>query len=930
MEQQGNVKCSRCDGTGRISRLKLRLVRFWTCPKCGGTGWTASSGALQASPSPGTARSTPQSQAQLLQAEAQLLRALAAALPPSEHAEEVVAAAARIQAVAAAITAEQQLSPGAGFARESSLGEGARRFSAGGDSLVPPSVLQRCATDPEHAFQPGAAAERTAALMAAMLQRGDLGADGELTLGALRRAADTDPQVAALVGWGRCEGALDTLGTDDTVTAHDLTDYFTALTLFERLCAGGAAPDGIVPQHVLREVLRSDAAAAQALGLPPNPSGFHCRALYDEIAGGQWGADGVAHVVVSTAPLPADASLPPPSCHSNSGHLSDGGSLPQVISGIRFVSADRREHEVGVVAEADCAHRFELRPGEWIVEVRGRAAGGLTHGVQFVTNTGRASDWLGGRSGSQFSFRAKAGSAVLAVRQRGSPADWPLIGWIDDRGSGTGDGAGFTFLQLLSHLTSRVAEQRGPQLAAALTDPEDVANCLFDLLPPPAPDGTVSLPAVAEAIAQDEVLRLELNFPLSRGQLALRRHLMGPGAVWESERIPENRVREFIHLRCIFNAIDSNGSGYIDPTEFGEAMRTQALSAALKVPPQDAADVFTLVDKDRSGAVTFAEFAKHFAGQLADMRGIDWSCSSPAGGPAAGQRYQLVRRLGEGSFGVTYLAKRLPDGLPLALKRQKPPAPGQQWDSSAERAAWEAEAVMLQRLKHPHIVRFVEAVWQDGLLDIVMEYAGGGDLSTRLAGGPIPVSTAARYFRETAEAVRYLHDRRVIHRDIKPGNIFLTEGNSIKLGDVGLTQKVAAGRERLREVCGTWQYCAPELMRLWVKLDEGGDCGSGDYSYGVDCYALGCVLYELGTRRKVFPDLDDDGSPLSGEALLRIEQRIMDGDGCPLDSPLWCRHAVEGLLDPDSERRMSADEALRILAPPTAQADPAVLSDASG
>lgn len=692
------------------------------------------------------------------------------------------------------------------------------------------------------------------------------------------------------------------------------------MAVFDRFLVTGSVVDGIdgglVPFETLRTALR-EPAVATSVGLPPHPSDRLCRAWWDEATGGGRGADGIstARACVRNAP---DGQL--------------------FVSGVRFTLQDGREHDYGIYGNDPSEWRsFDLLPGEWLVEVRGRSERGVTRALQFVSSHGRRSEWCGrpagaARGAAPFSFRVTVGRAIAALGESCVlPAEHHLgqqlglmIAWVADRPAGAeAEPRGLSFRALLRHLTRRVADVRERDLrpCAVRPAPELVAAQLFESLPAPGADGAVPFRAVCDALAALSALRLELNWPLSTGELSLRRHLLpDPGADADAARVDAGRLREFIRIRCLFNYIDEDGSGYIDQAEFGDALSQSTLATALGVPADSAASLFTELDADRSLAVVFDEFARRFAGRLPPPEESEAAWSGIGGDQneqsIATDRYEVIKPLGEGHFGVTSLVRRRSDGVLFAMKQQK------QGGSVGTQREWKQEAVMLKRLKHRHIVRLVDVAWQpDGRLDIVMEFAEGGELKRVVAQGPVDPASGQRYIHEALDAVRYLHDRRVLHRDIKPENIFLTAGGSVKLGDVGLTRKLSAGQEGMREVMSTIVYMAPELLQM---MDTGMHSRGYEYSYPVDCWALGCVLYELATGTMVFPSARPDGSPLPPDEWHQHKMRVIGGDGCPTDIPEWCEQTVQGLLTWAPEDRWTADTAWRatdpdapVVGPPT-------------
>jgi len=205
-------------------------------------------------------------------------------------------------------------------------------------------------------------------------------------------------------------------------------------------------------------------------------------------------------------------------------------------------------------------------------------------------------------------------------------------------------------------------------------------------------------------------------------------------------------------------------------------------------------------------------------------------------------RYHILEQLGEGGMAVVYKAydTRLETDVAVKVIRTENLAP-----SVLERALkrFEREAKALARLRHPNIVKVTDYGEHEGAPYLVMEYLPGGTLKQRLQGKPMAWKEAVQLLLPIAEALDYAHSRNMIHRDVKPSNILLTERGQPVLTDFGVAKILDL--EETQDLTstgmgvGTPEYMAPEQ---WV----------GQPSPLSDEYALGVVLYEMVTGRKPY------------------------------------------------------------------------------
>jgi WD40 repeat protein/tRNA A-37 threonylcarbamoyl transferase component Bud32 len=209
--------------------------------------------------------------------------------------------------------------------------------------------------------------------------------------------------------------------------------------------------------------------------------------------------------------------------------------------------------------------------------------------------------------------------------------------------------------------------------------------------------------------------------------------------------------------------------------------------------------------------------------------------------------YDLLEELGRGGMGVVYKARHHRLNRLVAIKMIL--AGGHAGEAELTRFKTEAES--LARLQHPNIVQVHDVGEQNGTPYFSLEFCAGGSLDRKLRGTPLPPLEAARLIEILARAVHAAHQAKVIHRDLKPVNILLTEDGIPKITDFGLAKKLddASGQTQAGAIIGTPSYMAPE--QAGAKSQEIGPA--------CDVYALGAILYECLTGRPPFkgPSLRD-------------------------------------------------------------------------
>ena len=206
--------------------------------------------------------------------------------------------------------------------------------------------------------------------------------------------------------------------------------------------------------------------------------------------------------------------------------------------------------------------------------------------------------------------------------------------------------------------------------------------------------------------------------------------------------------------------------------------------------------------------------------------------------------YEIVSALGAGGMGEVFRARDVRLDREVAIKVLPPSTR----DDREARARFRREGLALSRLNHPNIEMVLDLGEHDGADYLVLELVPGETIASRLARGQVPEREAAAIGSQVAEALAEAHERGVLHRDLKPGNIMVTPKGRVKVLDFGLAKLAQMSGDDTRSMAltevgtatGTLAYMAPEQL-----LGEPVDARA-------DLYALGVVLYELVTGRRPF------------------------------------------------------------------------------
>ena len=194
--------------------------------------------------------------------------------------------------------------------------------------------------------------------------------------------------------------------------------------------------------------------------------------------------------------------------------------------------------------------------------------------------------------------------------------------------------------------------------------------------------------------------------------------------------------------------------------------------------------------------------------------------------------YVLGECLGKGGFGAVYEATHQETGQRVAIKFLHEI---QKLEPEVQNR-FVREVALLQRLDHKNIVRVFDAGLHEGFIYCAMELVECGSLKEVMAArDQLPWREATEVALQISHALAHAHQRDCVHRDLKPGNLYLAEDGLVKLGDLGLARDLSNSRLTAEgQTVGTWRYMPPEQIM-----------GQADIDGRLDLYALGCILFQM-------------------------------------------------------------------------------------
>jgi serine/threonine protein kinase len=261
-------------------------------------------------------------------------------------------------------------------------------------------------------------------------------------------------------------------------------------------------------------------------------------------------------------------------------------------------------------------------------------------------------------------------------------------------------------------------------------------------------------------------------------------------------------------------------------------------------------------------------------------------------------RYEIDRELGRGGMGVVYLGRDLGLDRPVAIKV----LPDHLADDPERLARFEREAKLLATLNHPNIAGIYGIEESDGRHYLILEYVEGETLADRLERSALSVKESLRICHRIAAGVEAAHEKGVIHRDLKPGNVRITPDDEIKVLDFGLAKgavkdesssgKADSPTLTLQQatgdgvILGTTSYLSPEQAR------------GKAVNRRADIWAFGCILYECLAGEESF-----EGETTS-DTIARILEREVDLSALPEKTPPRVRELIQRCLEKDEKNRV--------------------------
>lgn len=288
----------------------------------------------------------------------------------------------------------------------------------------------------------------------------------------------------------------------------------------------------------------------------------------------------------------------------------------------------------------------------------------------------------------------------------------------------------------------------------------------------------------------------------------------------------------------------SDGFGSDDEDEEGDTLETRQSTAIEEEEYEEDEEEETLAEDDEE----YDEEQEYEEDEEYDDDGMPKKTTSK--GNKRVIKWVKGALIGSGSFGSVYLGMDAQQGLLMAVKQVSLPT-GNSANEERKKSmlnALETEIDLLKQLQHEHIVQYLDSSTDSHHLNIFLEYVPGGSITTLLKNyGAFEESLVKLWVKQILSGLNYLHEKGIIHRDIKGANILVDNRGGIKISDFGISKKIedvdvaANARGHRASLQGSVFWMAPEVVK------------QSGHSSKADIWSVGCVIVEMLTGEHPFP-----------------------------------------------------------------------------